>query len=133
MGVPRRSEQLCPHRDEPNVLYVPKCEIFWSNVSFIHPNKSTLLGRLGPQSPAPPSVAAPVLLGLRVEVHLGEGVHPPAEPGFKESVKHVGVQHLKQTTGGQLPPRSVARVPIALPGPHPHPHSGRGLSSDTGS
>lgn len=35
--------------DEPDVFYVSECETFWSNVSFIHPNKSTLLECLVPR------------------------------------------------------------------------------------
>lgn len=44
-------------------------------------------------SPKPTRV--PVLLGLRIQLHLGKGIHLPAEPGFQEGVKHVGVQDLQ--------------------------------------
>lgn len=44
-------------------------------------------------SPKPTRV--PVLLGLHVQLHLGKGIHLPAEPGFQEGVKHVGIQDLQ--------------------------------------
>ena len=103
LGVPPPQTETL--RDEPDVFYVSECEVFWSNVSFIHPNKFTLLERLVPRV-GRALLTAPVLFGLCVEVHLCKGVHPSAEPGFKERVKHVGIQHLKQTTEGQLPLRS---------------------------
>lgn len=32
-----------------------------------------------------------------MEVHLGKGVHPSAEPGLEEGVKHVCIQDLEET------------------------------------
>lgn len=49
-----------------------------------------------PKVEHPNSMRVPVLFRLRVQVHLSKGVHRPVEPGFKERVKHVGFQNLKE-------------------------------------
>lgn len=50
----------------------------------------------------PITATVPVLLRLRAQVRLGKGVHPSAEPGFKKRMKHVGIQNLKDNSGGLL-------------------------------
>lgn len=64
----------------------------------LRPDGTTPRARLHPEPRAPPRRQVPVLLGLRAQVRLGKGVHPSVEPGFKKRTKHVGIQHLEETT-----------------------------------
>lgn len=61
----------------------------------------------------------PVLLGLCVEVHLGKGVHPSAEPGLEEGVKHVCIQDLEEAPrGGHCACSTVLPRPTEASGQH---------------